>query len=105
MPWCQPQSHLEVGWVDPHRVGVLLAELQQALGQVVNLAHSDRDTSHHLFSMGLDGGGAVTDIRPVGEVDLSLGINGEHPMGTELQTFNKLCWISCWGVSKTCFSF
>lgn len=73
-------SHLEVGRVDSQLEGVQLAELQQAGGNVVDLGHSQSDSTHHLLSVGLHGARAGTQVWPVGEVGLGLRIDGEHPV-------------------------
>lgn len=62
---------------------MLLAELQQAVGQVVNLGHTLSDSAHDLLSVGLHGSRAWTHVRPVGEVGLGLRIDGEHPVEVE----------------------
>lgn len=75
----QRVPHLEVGRVHPQLVGMLLAELQHTIGKVVDVLDGQADAAHHLGTVGLDGGGAKRQTCPVGEVDLGLGVHGEHP--------------------------
>lgn len=80
---CGPWSHPEIGRVHSELGGVLLAELLQAGGHVVDLAHGQSDSAHHFLPVFLHGSGAGTQVRPVGEVGLGSWVDDEHPAGAE----------------------
>lgn len=72
-------SHPEIGRVHTQLESVLLTKILKASGQIVNLGHSQRNSTHHLLSMGHNGSGTESRLRPVGEVDLGLRIHRKHP--------------------------
>lgn len=78
-------SHLEVGRVNPQLEGVQVAEIAETGSQVIDLAHSQSDSTHHLLSVGLHGARAGAHVRPVGEVGLGLRVDGEHPVEVEMK--------------------
>lgn len=99
----QVVPHLEVGRVHSHGVGVLLAQIEKTLLKIVDALHGHGDAANHFRPVGFDGGGADSQIWPVGEVGLSLGVHGDHPAVEEKksQRFITLCGTACWDLSKT----
>lgn len=71
-------SHFEVHGVHPQLEGVLLAQIQQSLGQVVDLTHSQGHAAHHLTPMGCHRLRAKVHARPVREVDLGLWVDEQQ---------------------------
>ena len=69
----------EVGGVNPQLEGVQLAQSEEALFQVVHLAHSLSDALHDDLAVLLHLCGALAKVLPVAEVGLGLRVHREHP--------------------------
>lgn len=102
--------HLEVGRVHSQLEGVLLAEIEETTLEVIDVFHGQCDAAHHLCPVRLDWGGADRQVRPVGEVGLSLGVHGQHPEVDEKKStrFSQLrelphnCHIILYVITRYC---